>query len=832
MFRLRALYPSRLRVFYSGAVGKDELVTELLNCTGEDHVFSLVSKNKAEYTVYHVSCAMRMLWKFQKEKTDKQRKFDQIKSRPEFLTLRFLAENKASLMSDGSLLEILYSVLRLEVEHHDSLVQQLTTEGWNRLESFSMPRLARFSERLSEQGLDNSPLMGQIAEIVNQKLDSIEEINVLTTLMICISNLASPRLCDALIEKADVLLDTMDPVYYNSLIQILRFLRSLHYVHHPLVEKCNHMLLQNVPHMEAGDISNLFAQLGKSRNYRHSDFMLGAKQRLIELMETSNVSFIGLTVYWGPSIEQATREKLERTALLIADELNCQQALVVVDTLCNIQSWNFQLIDKYASIIQKNLDVFPTFQIVKLTQQLMSLHYENPELISRLKNRLLFSLHHSVSPKEVSILTHTLSMLPSPCMDEVAISRIDAMLHQCSLSNLHAFTLSIGKWIRSDPTYCYNTPSKFVRLLQTLNRCGRERLQKTDQLDLMLQEIRSISGKWFEETLLEDTIAMIQRLINQVSQSNLPELAHFLARRNIRCTPVLDRIASVALENIHKIHYLAFEQILSPFAFLNYYSPTVDELFDVCIQRFTPHISSIDCFMLVNMAHTLAVANSFPEEVIREIFSVDFLAKLESKLKSQSDFFNKIFGMKLMVLNRAVCLECPQYQVPWIHERFCKQLQKEDSFLASPIQKQIHKMMGEVLGGMNYVREAVLTPYFYTVDFECVLDHRNQAVPYSKLSQLQMTKNRNVHWDSGSADEERKELLPGSRRIAIDFLDSESYCNRSHHVKGEVLMRKRHLEILGYQVIQIPHFEWNSMELSNNDDWKEYLRKKLFTEQA
>lgn len=72
-------------------------------------------------------------------------------------------------------------------------------------------------------------------------------------------------------------------------------------------------------------------------------------------------------------------------------------------------------------------------------------------------------------------------------------------------------------------------------------------------------------------------------------------------------------------------------------------------------------------------------------------------------------------------------------------------------------------------------------------------------------------------------------------------------------------MRKRHLEILGYHVLQvskerivpftttqlqkkkicrlinccptqIPHFEWNSMELSTPDAWKEYLRKKLFTE--
>lgn len=33
----------------------------------------------------------------------------------------------------------------------------------------------------------------------------------------------------------------------------------------------------------------------------------------------------------------------------------------------------------------------------------------------------------------------------------------------------------------------------------------------------------------------------------------------------------------------------------------------------------------------------------------------------------------------------------------------------------SPVQQQIHKMLGEVLGGINYVQTAVVTPYFYTV---------------------------------------------------------------------------------------------------------------------
>lgn len=107
--------------------------------------------------------------------------------------------------------------------------------------------------------------------------------------------------------------------------------------------------------------------------------------------------------------------------------------------------------------------------------------------------------------------------------------------------------------------------------------------------------------------------------------------------------------------------------------------------------------------------------------------------------------------LRLMELNRAVCLECPEFQVPWFHERYCQQLQKKgkkmhfsglggfflkwylnksiiyfNNFIClspyfsgsgsvSPAQQQIHKMLGEVLDGINCVRVAVITPYFYTV---------------------------------------------------------------------------------------------------------------------
>lgn len=45
-------------------------------------------------------------------------------------------------------------------------------------------------------------------------------------------------------------------------------------------------------------------------------------------------------------------------------------------------------------------------------------------------------------------------------------------------------------------------------------------------------------------------------------------------------------------------------------------------------------------------------------------------------LKALPDSLNMRTRLRLMELNRAVCLECPEFQVPWFHERYSQQLQK------------------------------------------------------------------------------------------------------------------------------------------------------------
>lgn len=132
---------------------------------------------------------------------------------------------------------------------------------------------------------------------------------VLTTLMVSVSSLVSPPLRDALIVKADALLDRMDPLHFNNPRRVVQFLRNIRHIHRPLLEKCNRILLQNIPHLDAEHISIVLG-LYQSMQFNNCDFRLAAKRRLMELMDTAAnpATFTKLFASLGPMVGQEIRE--------------------------------------------------------------------------------------------------------------------------------------------------------------------------------------------------------------------------------------------------------------------------------------------------------------------------------------------------------------------------------------------------------------------------------------------------------------------------------------------------------------------------------------------
>ncbi|XP_032845575.1 FAST kinase domain-containing protein 1, mitochondrial isoform X1 [Tyto alba] len=828
MLCLRQVCLFMLRRCQARTLSSDLLLSQINSCTHEDEVFSLVGKNKTRLSEKHVGIALNMLWQLQKKRPCLLRTSEYIRNHSQFLTLCILAENKVEHMEDEAIVDTLYSILRLEVEDHDFLAKALVTEAWKRLERLSLPALSKFALCLYKQHRHFSPVIGKVAHIVDMKLDSIQDIRILSVLMISISDVISQSFRDRLLLKAGQLLEENDEVRSNYAKKILQFLQNVKLRYHPLLEKCNKVFLNSASHLDIHHISFIFG-LYEQLGFDNAEFRLVAKQLLSETIDDyyHPETFTKLFFTLGPMAGSTVRERLLVTAALMAEEFSSHQVLIILKTMKKMKCRDSHLLKKMASVLHKHLDSYHVLQLVKLTQYLVVLRCHNLELLAKLKMLLFGFLKSSVIPADIAAIIHVLAMLPPFEVEEIIISKAAAVLPQCSLRHLNCIATALVKWNHYNQLHWQNSSELCVKLLQKLNDCGFQRLQKANNLNLLLEELKHVNGEWFEEVISEETMTTCQRLIDQITWTNVLQLSLFLIKTNHRCPSLLDRIASVTVENIDKIHPFEIYFILLLFSALNYDPPANEEFFENCIQHLTSNLSCFETHHLVLLGHVLAVAGYFPPVLITRIFNVSFLSKLDAQLEVLPDTLKRKVHSCLMKLNRAVCLECPEFHVPWFHERYCQRVFYNSRSRINPLRQHVHGMLTEILGGSHYARISVLTPYYYVIDFECILDENKK--PHSCIAQnVPSGDAERIHLRHDIRNEGRKALPPGAQRIALEFLDSKAFSKHSRHLKGECAVKKRHLEMLGYQVVQIPHFEWNSMVLSTKGERLEYLRRHLY----
>ncbi|XP_062434121.1 FAST kinase domain-containing protein 1, mitochondrial isoform X1 [Rhea pennata] len=831
MLCLRQVCLFALRRCQARTLSNDLLLSQINSCTHEDEVFSLIGRNKARLSEKHVGSALNVLWQLQKKRPLPLRTNNYVRNHSQFLTLHVLAENKVKYMENEVVVDTLYSILRLNVEDHDSLAEVLVSEGWKRLEKLSLPALSKFALCLYKQHMHFSPLIGKIAHIVDMKLDSIQDIRILSVLMISISDVISQSFRDRLLQKAEQLLGAEDEVHFNYAKRIALFLQNVKLAYHPLLEKCNKIFLKSACHLDIHNISlifGLYEQLGLD----NTEFRLVAKQLLSESIDDYNdpETFTKLFFILGPMAGPEVRERLLVTAVCMAEGFSSHQVLVILKTMQKMKCRNSHLLQKMASTLHKHLDNYHVLQLVKLAQYLVLLRCHNLELFDKLKKLLFGFLKSSVIPADSAAIIRVLAMLPSSQVEEIIINKAAAVLPQCRLPHLNCIATALVKWNHYDQLHWQNTSELCAKLLQELNDCGFQRLQKANNLDLLLEELTYVNGEWFEEVLSEETMATCQRLIDQITWANVLGFSFLLIKTNHRCALLLDRIASVTVQNIDKLHPLEIYFILYLFSILNYDPPANEEFFENCIQRLISNLSCFETHHLVLLGHVLAVVGYFPPVLIKMIFNVSFLSKLDAQLEVLSDTSKQKVRSCLMKLNRAVCLECPEFHIPWFHERYCQQVLFKGSRRISSLRQHVHGMLAEILGGSHYTRISVLTPYYYEIDFECILDKNKR--PLSCMAQnILLDDLEGIHLRHDKRDAERNALPPGAQRIALEFLDPKAFSKDSRHMKGETAVKKRHLEMLGYRVVQIPYFEWNSMVLSSKEAKLEYLKKHLYETQ-
>ncbi|XP_077304056.1 FAST kinase domain-containing protein 1, mitochondrial isoform X5 [Lithobates pipiens] len=781
MLRWSSVLHHSFRLLCTHSARTDTLLDQLKRSTNKYHIFQLVGMHRPVLTLEHVTCAMNLLWQFHKVTSDELSSVDHIQNHPEFISLCTVVENNINVLEDDELVAILNTVDSLQVDAHSSLVQQLVTEGWRRLERLDPLSLSTFADCLRRQSRTRSPLMGQIASIVDLCLDDIEDLSTLSSFACNLYAVSSPRLHERLLRKVESSMEKLDASHLEDPIRFMKVINKDKFL--SLMKKCDNIFQKNASAIDSQTICNI-VRVYQSLRFTNGEFIVAAKARLMEEVELCDHpgNFADLFVALGPIVSLKIRERI------------CSQ-------------------------VQKHLMVYSLENLCSIVEAVVLLDLKDASLHTELQMSLKRHMLSSSVPSHVAQTIKAMSLLSPNTIDEVVLSKFDDIIAQCNINDLSHMMFAVTQLLHS----AHKPHRKSVRkLLKELNSYNLKRVSEAKCLDSLILELKN--KEVFNQmamAVVEAILHTCQRFIHQLSLKNVIQFSVLVLRTNTPCPLLMDKIAAVTMDNLKEIHPSSVYLMLRVFSYMNYEPPHGKDFFNACAHHVCNHKDALSPHFLVLTANALALAGYFPKELIKAIFSTSFLLRFDSQLDALNYRMNQRLRLSLMELNRAVCIEHPEYGVPWFHEQYCQELLQTEK---SVTHQQIHEILKEIFGGADYTKMFVRIPYSYTIDFEYILDKERNPIAYVEEDVLSSI------CESDSHLQENKPIPEGAQRVAVDFLHPGLLARNSSHVKGSSAMKKRHLEILGYHVIQIPSCEWNATSLGTKAAWTSYLRKKIFAD--
>lgn len=211
---------------------------------------------------------------------------------------------------------------------------------------------------------------------------------------------------------------------------------------------------------------------------------------------------------------------------------------------------------------------------------------------------------------------------------------------------------------------------------------------------------------------------------------------------------------------------------------------------------------------VLQFSHSLLHLDCFAEQLVRKIFSIGFLQKLDICTDASPELKESADRM-LFECNRCVVLQCPELDLPWMWSAPPSLLTESDSEdqQHSELFSVVEDVLKDLAGGEGLVRPRTQSPYFHHIDFECYAGKE-----FGFISQHDFRANP---------------CLP-VRRLAIMLFGAEDYCSNENHLLGPIATKVRQLEILGYTVVKVPCSEFSSVGM-DFEAQREYLQEKIFS---
>ncbi|XP_061852034.1 FAST kinase domain-containing protein 3, mitochondrial [Colius striatus] len=301
-----------------------------------------------------------------------------------------------------------------------------------------------------------------------------------------------------------------------------------------------------------------------------------------------------------------------------------------------------------------------------------------------------------------------------------------------------------------------------------------------------------------EQFFTEALETHVHKSIFTMHPQTVSQVMHFCCQKMILSKPIFDAVAQSFISNAERFTTDQIAACIIPFGTLNYVPPSASSLFRKVETILHTHLSHFKPHTLLKLLHSCVLIQRYPVNFLPKVFSPYFLQQLQA----QPPGLDRNVTSQLTQLFLTVTLECPFYEGPKLLPKYkVKAFLMRHSSLDVHLLKRVKTGLLYLLKKRMYFASEVSTPYFYSVDIEIKLDEEGFILPAAQCEE--------VH-----------------RRIALCVNGPNRFCVNSHNLLGEEAIKQRHLQLLGYEVVQIPFFEVESLQ--NCRKMAEYLHKKIF----
>ncbi|NXY83571.1 FAKD3 protein, partial [Alcedo cyanopectus] len=301
-----------------------------------------------------------------------------------------------------------------------------------------------------------------------------------------------------------------------------------------------------------------------------------------------------------------------------------------------------------------------------------------------------------------------------------------------------------------------------------------------------------------EQTFTEALETHVPKSTFTMHPQTVFKVMQYCCQKMILSKPIFDAVAEDFITRADSFTTDQIAGYIIPFGTLNYLPSSASSLFTKLEAILHTRLSHFQPHTLLNLLHSCVLIQRYPVNFLPKIFSPYFLQQLQA----QPPGLDRTVTSRLTQLFLTVTLECPFYEGPKLLSKYQgKASLMSHNSLDVHLLKRVKNGLLYLLKKRIYFASEVSTPYFYTVDIEIKLDEEGLVLPAAQCEE--------VH-----------------RRIALCVDGQNRFCINSHNLLGEEMIKQRHLQLLGYEVVQIPFFEIESLQ--NCRKIAEYLHKKIF----